>query len=265
MSSSACVECLYTHTPTDVGTFFVTFVEVDTVSLVSPAFFFFTTLVPFPPSTYGRFNYLVLFFLLIHSKPTLSVFFCCCVRYFSSVHDTPLPSPFAEFPVASVSALFTFVHDNLMCDKQPKKHCIRHTPQQGGFWYGEGGGASALEAAMGQWGGDLIHLDTGGDTEETDDDSSAHGLFIAQGNSEQAIAADDAAGDGLAGRRVTAAEGQRVGGDDAAAVSGGGVDAVGECDGRNDELESWEIVDAPLEYWEGFPVRNVNGVHVCIW
>ncbi|CAM9308092.1 unnamed protein product, partial [Sphacelaria rigidula] len=129
---------------------------------------------------------------------------------------------------------------------------------QGGFWYGEGGGASALEAAMGQWGGDLIHLDTGGDTEETDDDSSAHGLFIAQGNSEQAIAADDAAGDGLAGRRVTAAEGQRVG-DDAAAVSGGGVDAVGECDGRNDELESWEIVDAPLEYWEGFPTPSLTG------
>lgn len=26
---------------------------------------------------------------------------------------------------------------------------------QGGFWYGEGGGASALEAALGQWGGYL--------------------------------------------------------------------------------------------------------------
>lgn len=105
---------------------------------------------------------------------------------------------------------------------------------QGGFWYGDGGGASALEAAMGQWGGDYINAAavTGGDgdvrggREEEDDDDEVVVVASVLGH----------AGEGVP-------------------ISGEVEAAKGTGDEEEDE-DSWEIVDAPLQ-WEGD--RRVSG------
>lgn len=130
-------------------------------------------------------------------------------------------------------------------------------PPQGGFWYGEGGGASALEAAMGQWGGDLIKPDSGSGLErdvavlrdtETDDDSSAHGMLpLPLGNSENVTLGDGATAGGGGGRR-------RVARDNAAAATAGAGGVL--VDAGVGEDESWEIVDAPGHWEEGFKVRE---------
>lgn len=137
---------------------------------------------------------------------------------------------------------------------------------QKGFWYGEGGGASALEAAMGQWGGDFESSaadaaaagaagaagasggrdsddddDTGSDTTCSDvgvelQEASAHGVLRPVVGAVAATA--DPAATGGAGR-------------------GEGVD------------ESWEIVNPPAQ-WEADAVaaavsgNKTRGLVFCL-
>lgn len=162
---------------------------------------------------------------------------------------------------------------------------------QGGFWYGEGGGASALEAALGQWGGDLDgdafdlyghvgghgeinHIAVSGD--DDNDDKLNDGLVEDEGDGQggEEIARvgvelgsfpdscpstprPSNCGDG--GGRV-----ENVGDpwrrircqmDVASTVPGTGAAHGGAVDGEDD---SWEFVDAPKHCGDGSEVNFFN-------
>ena len=102
---------------------------------------------------------------------------------------------------------------------------------QKGFWYGEGGGASALEAAMGQWGGDLEEAAAaaagggggGGGVGDVDDDTGSDTTAP-----NVAVLLQEASAHGLP---------KPVAAGPAGAAAGEGED------------ESWEIVNPPGQ-WE---------------
>lgn len=104
---------------------------------------------------------------------------------------------------------------------------------QGGFWYGEGAGASALKAAMGQWGGDL---------ESAVAAAAAAAAAAGEG--------DDAGSDAS----TVAALLQEASTHEMPAPAAGGMTAVA----GEGEDESWEIVNAPPRHWEAAVGQESN-------
>ena len=120
---------------------------------------------------------------------------------------------------------------------------------QGGFWYGEGGGAGALEAALGQWGG-YLDVTVAADATSGDEEGT--------GSCDRGVG-----GDGVTprvGGGTLARHGDHytpVAFASVASVAGAGTGAGVGGDTLDPEDDSWEIVDAP-EQWEGH-----SNVRVC--
>lgn len=151
---------------------------------------------------------------------------------------------------------------------------------QGGFWYGDGGGVSALETAMGQWGGDLQVDETGlagdgdGDVDVDDSDTfvgvdvvidgdrrdrtavygkeeeeeeGEDGLVVGmiRENSETFGGRDGCAG-GVGGSGGGEAECTRSGQGGEGRVCGDNSASAGDGGIGDGEDDSWTIVDKPI-------------------